>query len=197
MNRLVPLVVLSLALSAPAFAYTVVNTSAPQVNCIFSTSCTVYVTDMGYDLPNGGRVQSRVFQGQPGSTAAGKWVYQYRLIMTNAVGFTYIPYVDGMSIANWGPVLSYDYNFDGTATDQVFNIVQGGIGTVGVSSAGVWWGISFFNLEDNVYGGSYPGDGQSSRFFGLGSPYPPTVRTGYVYTDSGSVAVNVYAPQLP
>ena len=197
MNRLVSLVVLTLVAAVPAFGLTVVNTSAPQVNCIFSTSCTVYVTDMGYDLPNGGRIQSRVFQGQPGSQAAGKWVYQYRLIMTNAVGYTYIPYVDGMSIANWGPVVSYDYNFDGNATDQVFNIVQGGIGTVSLATAPQWWGITFFNLADAVYGGSYPGGGESSRFFGLVSPYPPVVRGAYVDTDQGSVAVNVYAPQLP
>ena len=30
-------------------------------------------------LLNGGFLQSRIFQGEAGSPAAGKWVYEYRL----------------------------------------------------------------------------------------------------------------------
>ncbi|MGZ5432334.1 MAG: hypothetical protein ACXW5U_19155 [Thermoanaerobaculia bacterium] len=69
-------------------------------------------------------------------------------------------------------MLSYDYNFDFVATDQVFVVTAGGIG-------------------------SFPGDGESSYFFGLVSSYPPVTKTGWVYTDAGWVTVNVYAPQVP
>ena len=41
---------------------------------------------LGSQFFNGGFVQSRVFQGQAGSPAAGKWVYEYRVSLTNSVG---------------------------------------------------------------------------------------------------------------
>ena len=195
--RNVTLLVLALGLAVPAMALNVVNTSAPSINCLFSTTCSVVVNDMGSNLPNGGRIQSRIFQGQPGSPLAGKWVYLYRVNMANAVGLTYIPYVDGMYIYGWGTPVAYDYNFDSNYTDQVFVITAGGIGTVGLSSVNVFWGATFFNLSSPVYGGSFPGDGESSYFFGMVSNYPPTVKTAQVHQDNGYVAVNVYAPQVP
>jgi hypothetical protein len=195
--RIASLLVLALGLSIPAMALNVVNTSAPSINCVFSTTCTVVVNDMGSNLPNGGRIQSRVFQGKPGSPLAGKWAYLYRVNMANAVGFTYVPYVDGMYISGWGTPVAYDYNFDSNYTDQVFVITAGGVGTVGLSSVNVFWGITFFNLSSPVYGGSFPGDGESSYFFGMVSNYPPTVKTAQVHMDNGYAAVNVYAPQVP
>lgn len=195
--RIATLLVLALGLSIPAMALNVVNTSAPSINCVFSTTCTVVVNDMGSNLPNGGRIQSRVFQGQPGSPLAGKWAYLYRVNMANAVGFTYIPYVDGMYIAGWGSTVAYDYNFDSNYTDQVFVVTAGGIGTVGLSSVNVFFGATFFNLSAPVYGGSFPGDGESSYFFGMVSSYPPTVKTAQVHMDNGYAAVSVYAPQVP
>jgi hypothetical protein len=195
--RTISLLVLTLALAVPMMALNVVNTSAPSINCVFSTTCSIVVNDMGSNLPNGGRIQSRIFQGQPGSPMAGKWVYEYRVNMANAVGFTYVPYVDGMYIVGWGPVLAYDYNFDSIYTDQVFVVTAGGIGTVGLSSVNVFWGATFFNLSSPVYGGSFPGDGESSYFFGLVSNYAPTVKTAQVHMDNGYAAVNVYAPNVP
>jgi hypothetical protein len=195
--RIVSLLVLTLALSVPAMAYTVVNTSAPAINCVFSTTCSVGVTDMGSDMPNGGRIQSRIFQGQPGSPAAGKYVYEYRVNMSNAVGVLSIPYANALWIYNWGPVLSYDYNFDSVATDQVFVVTAGGIGTKAPSSATYTSGWMNIQFQSAVFGGSFPGDGESSYFFGMVSPYPPVVKTGWIYTDAGWVTVNVYAPQVP
>ena len=193
--RITTLLVLTLALSVPAMAYTIVNTSAPSINCVFSTTCSVSVTDMGSDMPNGGRIQSRIFQGQPGSPAAGKYVYEYRINMGNAVGILSIPYANALWIYNWGPVLSYDYNFDGAATDQVFVVTAGGIGTKAPTTASTSGGWTYFQFQNPVYGGSFPGDGESSYFFGLVSNYPPVTKTGWVYTDGGWVTVNVYAPQ--
>ena len=202
MARIITLSVLVLALALPASAYTIVNASAPQINCVFTTAspCSIGVTDLVSTLPNGGKVQSRIFQGAPGSTAAGKWVYEYRLIMTHVAGIGYPPYIDGMSIANWGPVLSYDYDFNGSATDQVVQVTSGGLGEKGLASAFSFWGIAFFNLTEPVFAGSYPGGGESSYFFGLVSNYPPAVKTAVVQIDDiagGSASVSVYAPNVP
>jgi hypothetical protein len=202
MSRIATLSVLALVLAIPAFGYTIVNTSAPQINCVFTTAspCSITVTDMVSYLPNGGRIQSRVFQGQPGSTAAGKWVYEYRMDMSQVGGIGYPPYISSMSISGWGPVLSYDYNFDGTWTDQVFQITSGGIGTKGLASCYAFWGVTFFNLSSPVYAGNYPGNGESSYFFGLVSNYAPTTKTAVVQIDDiagGSASVNVYAPNVP
>ena len=193
------LFVLVSALAVPAMAYNVVNTSAPQINCLFNTTCSVVVSDMGSLIPgtNGGKIQSRIFQGQPGSPLAGWWCYEYRVNMTDAVGITSIPYVTSMSVAGLGPILSYDYNFDNNYTDQVFVITQGGIGTVGLSSSFLFFGVSFFNLSSAVNGGSFPGDGQSSRFFGYVSQYPPTTKNATVQTDHGAETVSVWAPAAP
>jgi hypothetical protein len=196
--RFMSLLVLTLALAAPAMAYNVVNTSAPQVNCIFATNCVnPVISDMVSPLPSGGRIQSRIQQGQPGSPAAGKWLYKYRVDMTNAVGILSIPYVSSMYIANWGPVRQYDYNFDLNATDHVFNVTVGGIGTKGISASFIFFNTTFFNLGSNVYGGGSPGTGESSYFWGLVSDYPPVVRNATVQTDNGAVTVSVYAPSAP
>lgn len=195
--RIVALLVLTLGSSVPAMAYTMVNTSAPSINCVFSTTCSVSVTDMVSTMPNGGRIQSRIFQGQPGSPAAGKYVYEYRINMSDAVGILSIPYANALWIYNWGPVLSFDYNFDSVATDQVFVVTAGAIGTKSPSSAGLNGSWTVFSFQNAVFGGSFPGDGESSRFFGLVSNYPPVTKTGWVYTDAGWVTVNVYAPQVP
>jgi hypothetical protein len=197
--RVASVLVFMVALAVPAMAqtYVRVDTSAPQINCLFSTTCSVVVNDMVSTMANGGRVQSRTFQGQPGSTLAGKWVYLYRVDMSNAVGVLSIPYVTRMSISGWGPLVNWDYNFDWNYSDQVYTVTQGAIGTVGLSDAFNFWGTSFFYFDGAVYGGGSPGTGESSRFFGLVSNYPPIVKNATVTTDAGSVTVSVKAPQVP
>ena len=195
--RIASLLVLTLGLSLPAMAYTIVSTSAPSINCVFSTTCSVSVTDMVSTMSNGGKIQSRIFQGQPGSPAAGKYVYEYRINMSDAVGVLSIPWANALWIYDWGPVLSYDYNFDSVWTDQVFVVTSGGIGTKSPTSAGNVGAWINFQFSNAVFGGSFPGDGESSYFFGLVSSYPPVTKTGWIYTDAGWVTVNVYAPQVP
>jgi hypothetical protein len=188
------------ALAAPSFAYDVVNTSW-TVQCLFSPTCIVTVTDYGSDFAvsggsGNGRLQSRIYQGKPGSAAAGKWIYEYRINLTQVAGILYVPYADQLAIANWGTPLTYDYNGNGIVTDDVFNITVGGIGSKAVTStylSGVW---TYFNLSSPVYAGSYPGGGESSYFFGLLSNEAPVLRTIWVHTDSGWVAVTGYAPPL-
>ena len=191
----------TLALAAPAFAFNVVNTSW-TVQCLFSTSCSVTVTDYGayFSVPDGsgnGHLQSRVFQGQPGTTGAGKWVYEYRIDMTQVAGETHIPYADELAIDNWGTLRQYDFNSDGIATDQVFNITSGGTGTKPVTSAFLSSGYTYFVLNSAVAAGSYAGGGESSYFFGMVSDQAPVLRTVWVHLDSGWVTMTGYAPPTP
>ena len=192
--------VLSLGAAVPASALNVVSSNW-QTNCIFSTSCTVYVTDYASDFAvsgaaGNGRLQSRIYQGQPGSTAAGKHVYTYRLIMTNTAGIVYVPYVDQIAIGSTGPVLQYDYNFDSVATDHVWYSTSG-LGSKGISSVFTFWGWNYFSFSSPIYAGNYVGGGESSYFFSFASDYPPVLRNISVHTDSGWVTVTGYAPQYP
>jgi len=197
--RSVSFFVLAAALAVPAMALNVVNTSAPQYNCIFTTAnpCTITVTDYSASFMSGAaKLQSRIFQGQAGSTTAGKWCYEYRIDLTQVAGITYIPYADELAIYSFGPLRQYDYNFDSVATDDVFNVTSGGLGSKGVTSAFLSGGYTYWVLNP-VYGGSYPGGGETSYFFGVVSDYPPTLRTMWVHTDTGWVQMTGYAPQYP
>jgi hypothetical protein len=185
------------ALAGPASAaLNVVTTSAPQINCVFSTTCSVTVTDMSAPIFNGGFVQSRIYQALPGSPAAGNWVYEYRVSLTNSIGILNQNYVSQL-IVPFGPVQSYDYNFNGVATDQVFVVTQGGLGNIGLSSAGYLWGWVGFNFASPIYEGNNQSPGDSSYFIGIVSPYPPHVVTGTLSTSAGNINVSVYAPTNP
>ena len=191
MNRLY---LLSLAIAAstmaavPAMALNVVTTSAPQVNYVFSTDGTVTVTDMSSPIFGGGFLQSRIFQGEPGSPAAGKWVYEYRLDLRNAQSITDVPYATSVGLST-GPVLSYDYNFNNVATDQVFVVTAGGLGTIGLQSANYAFGYTTFKFSTAVWAGD------TSYFWGYVSSAPPQVVTATVATSHGNVQLNAYAPK--
>ncbi len=187
---------IALAMTAPAFAYNVVNTSW-TVNCIFSPTCSVTVNDYVAEFAvsggsGNGRLQSRIFQSQD-----GRWVYEYRINLTQVGGLTYIPYANQLAIYQWGPLHPYDFNSDGIATDQVFNVTSGGLGTKAVTTAFLSGSWSYFNLSNPVYAGSSPGNGESSYFFGMVSTQAPVLRTVWVHLDSGWVAMQGYAPPLP
>ncbi|MFL6244949.1 MAG: hypothetical protein ACJ74H_02910 [Thermoanaerobaculia bacterium] len=199
--RIVMFSLVTLALAAPAFAYNVINTSW-TVQCLFSSSCSVAVTDYISEFAvsggsGNGRLQSRIFQAQAGSKAEYKWVYEYRINLTPVGGVLYVPYADQLAIDNWGTVRTYDYNADGITTDHVFNITSGGTGTKAVTSAFLSSPWTFFVLNNPVYAGNYPGGGESSYFFGLVSDQAPVLRTMWVHTDSGWVSVTGYAPPVP
>ncbi|HKS22057.1 MAG TPA: hypothetical protein VJZ76_04615 [Thermoanaerobaculia bacterium] len=175
-------------------ALNVVTTSAPAVNYVFSTDGTVTVTDMSSPLLNGGFLQSRIFQGEAGSPAAGKWVYEYRLDLRCSMGALVPPSATSVSLAT-GPILSYDYNFDANATDHVFVVTAGGLGTVGLSWANWFAGYSGFNFSSPVYGATSGCNGDSSYFWGYTSQYPPQVVTATVATNGGNVMLSAYAPK--
>lgn len=162
------------AADAPAQVLTKVNVSAPQINCVFSTSCTVTVNDLATPYLGNGFLQSRTFQALPGSPAAGKWVYEYRLDLRNAVGTTAVPLVASMALPVGGPIVAMDYNGDGSAGDQLFVVTGGGLGSVGPASAWLHGDTLHFTFTPPVQGGASPGAGQSTYFFGFVSTTAPT-----------------------
>jgi hypothetical protein len=195
LSLFVSLFIFTLA-AVPAMAYNLVNSSWTEV-CVFSTTCSVTVTDHTSPVLGSGFLQSRIYQGQPGSTGAGKYVYEYRVDLRQVAGVTYPPYVDYVAIYNAGSLLQFDYNFDSNATDQVYVITSGGMGTKGLASSFLLSGWSYFYINPPVYAGSYPGGGESSYFFGFASNYPPVLRNISVHTDTGWVTVTGYAPNVP
>jgi hypothetical protein len=122
-------------LIAAAADLTVVNVSAPAVNCVFNASCTVLVTDsvrtLEYTpLGSGAFLQSRTYAGQPGTPGAGTTAYEYRVDLTQATDYTEC--LAGV-VVNFGPVVQLTYPPNQPA--DVYVITQGGLGSVGIQSA--------------------------------------------------------------
>jgi hypothetical protein len=71
---------------------TVVEVSAPAINCVFNASCTITVSDTTGNIllptvaPGTAWLQSRTYSGQLGTPAAGLTGYEYRISMTQASG---------------------------------------------------------------------------------------------------------------
>ncbi|HEU4557083.1 MAG TPA: hypothetical protein VFS20_04510 [Longimicrobium sp.] len=195
-RTLLPLVALAAA-AEPLHAATplsLVNVSAPAINCVFNTSCTVTVNDVSSPIWGQGFLQSRTYQAAPGSPAAGMWVYQYRVDLTRVVGTTAIPMVNSFAI-DFGPVVnSVDFNGDGSG-DQVFVVTGGGLGSVAPVSAEQTGRVITFTFNPSVAGGGSPGTGQTTFFFGLVSRTAPREMTGRLFTNtSGTVALEARAP---
>src|SRR4051812_30540124 len=94
--------------AACAAPLTVVTVSAPDINCVFETDCTVVVTDSIGSIPvpsitGRARLQSRPFAGKAGAPAAGKTAYEYRLDLTQATAVGDVACVTGLNV-DFGPV---------------------------------------------------------------------------------------------
>lgn len=161
------------ASNAAAQVLTRVNVSAPQINCVFSTTCSVVVSDLATPYLGNGFLQSRTFQAQPGSPAAGKWVYEYRIALTNVTGSP-VAEVTSLSMPVAAPIVAMDFNGDGSAADQVFVVTGGGLGVVGPVHAWLHGDTLHFSFDPSVMGGASAGTGQSSYFFGFVTDSPPT-----------------------
>src|ERR1044071_970390 len=78
--------------AADAQTLTVVEVSAPAINCVFNATCKITVSDTTGNIllptvgPGTAWLQSRTFAGQPGTPAAGLTGYNYRISMTQASG---------------------------------------------------------------------------------------------------------------
>jgi hypothetical protein len=192
-----PALTLAAALAAPLHAATplnLVNVSAPAINCVFNTSCTVTVNDFTSPVWGQGFLQSRTYQAAPGSPAAGMWVYEYRIDLTRVVGLAAPRAVTSFAI-DFGPAVnSVDFNGDGSG-DQVFVVTGGGLGSVAPVSAEQTGRIITFTFSPPVVSGTSPTPpGQTTFFFGLVSRTAPREVPARLFTNSGTVALRAKAP---
>jgi hypothetical protein len=162
---------------AGAAPLNVVTVSAPEINCIYETDCTVTVTDTvaAITLPSmtgAGRLQSRTFAGQAGAPAAGKTGYEYRLDMTQATAIGDVACVTGLEVS-FGPINKLQYNKVGPV-DDVFVITKGGLGSIGLASAEQdRGGVITFTFSQPVCAADTSGPGKTTYFFGLTSAHTP------------------------
>lgn len=187
------LVVPALTEAAPL---SVVNVGFPAINCVFSTSCSVGVTDSSGTIPLGGisgtaLLQSRTFVGGVGSPAAGLNGYMYRVNLTSAVGIVNIPCITSLRVS-FGPVVSLQYNGIGPL-DQVFVATSGGIGTIGLASADLTANNVTFTFSSPVCAGGSPGTGDTTFFFGLTSTAAPKAITAQAFALGGAGPLSVPA----
>lgn len=179
-----------------------VTVSAPSIDCIFDPSCTVVVTDTTAEIPLAGIagkaiLQTRTAKSKPNAPAAGRYLYQYRLDLTNAYGVLSAPCVTSLAIDFGAVVSTLDYDKDGIAGDQVFVVTKGGLGTIGPSSIDRVGNTITFVFATPVCAGSAPGNGDSSYFFGLTATSAPKSVTAKVKVATGPISnVPARAPSL-
>jgi hypothetical protein len=182
----------------------VVSVSAPAINCVFSTTCTITVNDATDSIPMSaggtGVLKSRTFKGLPGSPADGLFAFEYLLDLRNAVGATAISCIDSMTI-NFSPVVSsLDFNSD-RKPDQVFVVTGGGIGTIGLAAAVPTSNLKFIFASPICSGAPGKGGapdkkGDSSFFWGLVSMHPPKIADAALHEPGGAIHhVKVRVPQ--
>jgi hypothetical protein len=192
------LFVFLVAAMAAAAPLTVVNVSAPAINCKLDPSCKIVVNDTtaNFTLPGtsgNAFLQSRTWpKGKPGTVGAGKYAYLYRLDLTQLTGLTAQACVTRLKIT-FGPVVALNYS--GAGARQVFVITSGGVGSVGPSSVDKTGNVVTFNFATPVCSGSSPGHGQTSFFFGLSSNKPAHAVTATVSsTTGGPLSLSARAP---
>ncbi|MEK6373862.1 MAG: hypothetical protein AABO58_14340 [Acidobacteriota bacterium] len=195
MKRTLAVLLLLFPLGLFAQPLDVVNVSAPAVNHVFSPSGTITVTDTSSPIWGGGFLQSRYFKGQPGSPAAGKYVYEYRVDLRNSLGITAIGAITSLTV-NFGPnVGTLDFSGDRNP-DDVFVITGGGLGNKGLSSAvRAGTSITFTFSGGGIAQGGSPGRGDSSYFFGIVSTHPKhNVTVTATNTVGPALSLNAWAP---
>jgi hypothetical protein len=154
---------------------TVVEVSAPAVNCVFNSSCTVVVDDSSGTLANtplgsGGFLQSRTYPGMPGTPGAGTTAYEYRVDLRTAN-----PFADCLAgvVINFGPVKQLTY--PQAQQGHVFVTTQGGLGSVGIQSAEQDSDVITFTFSTYLCGG------QTSYFFGMAAATGPQTATATLF----------------
>jgi hypothetical protein len=154
---------------------TVVEVSAPAVNCVFNSSCTVVVDDSSGTLANtplgsGGFLQSRTYPGMPGTPGAGTTAYEYRVDLRTAN-----PFADCLAgvVINFGPVKQLTY--PQAQQGHVFVTTQGGLGSVGIQTAEQDGDVITFTFSKYLCGG------ETSYFFGMAATTGPKTATATLF----------------
>jgi len=171
--------------ASPAFGgkLKVVNVAAPAVNCVFHADCRITVTDSIGNVPLGNlttpgtaRLQSRTFTGAAGTPGAGKTGYEYRLDMTQATGS--LECLAGI-VVNFGPIAELPYSNNVPA--DVFVVTQGGLGSIGISSAEQDGDVITFNFSKLLCASTPANAANTTFFFGLASVNPPVAISAGVF----------------
>jgi hypothetical protein len=169
-------------MAAPAAAQSVTlfpaQVSGPNIDALFGqqTSPEDAVTDIPLPGINGKAVlHSRVFRGAAGSQAQGRFAYEYRVDLSNAVTFVDLSCVSNLSV-KFGPIekLPYAAGTPGIALRDVYAIKQGvPPNQIGFSSAVQTGDLVIFTFERLVCAGDGTSPGGTTFAFGLASRDAP------------------------
>lgn len=196
MKKLIGVCLVLLASAAAAQPLKVVHVSAPAINCVFNPTCKVTVQDLSAPIWVHGFLQSRNYTAAAGAPAAGFRVYEYRIDLRDVVGITFIPFITTLTV-DFGPNARFDFNGDGSK-DDVFVVTKGGLGNVDVVSAVRSGNLITFTFKPPVGGGSAPGKGDSTFFFGLVSKYPRHTIAAKAKNNAGpDLILKAWAPAHP
>jgi hypothetical protein len=177
---------------------TVVEVNSPAVNCVFNASCSVTVSDTTGALdmpfittPGTAWLQSRTYAGAPGTPAAGKTAYVYRLSLTQASG--HAECVGGL-VLNFGPVAKLPYK-PGVLAD-VFVVTTGGLGTIGIASAQKTGNVIEFTFKGGLCLDGGPDIKNTTFFFGLAADAAPVASSAHLWA-VGEPAFYEVAARVP
>src|SRR5215472_15737509 len=181
-------------LAARAQPLTVVEVNAPAVNCVFHPACTITVSDsVGFiplpylAAPNTAFLQSRTFSGAPGTAAAGKAGYMYRISLTQAAGSA--DCLGGL-VLNFGPALKLPYAPNKVA---VFVITSGGLGSIGLKSAERFGEVIVFELAKPLCLDGGPNLANTTFFFGLAADSPSRATSAQIFSSGNPPLYSVDA----
>jgi hypothetical protein len=126
-----------------------VDVAAPEINCLFSPTCTLVVTDTVSPLTltgtsGSGVLQTRVFVGEPGSPGAGIYGYEYRIDLTE------------ITATNVPPCVTNSVRCFTNRIELTTNVVTCRTNAVGVSNVlicvtNVFPGTNFTFCQTNVF----------------------------------------------
>src|SRR5262245_52450293 len=170
-------------LAAQAQPLTVVEVTAPAVNCVFHPACTITVSDsVGFiplpylAAPRTAFLQSRTFSGAAGTPAAGKAGHMYRISLTQAAGSA--DCLGGL-VLNFGPALKLPYA-PGKLAD-VFVITSGGLGSIGLKSAERLGAVDVCERAKMLRLDAGPHLANPTFFFGPAADTPPMATAAQIF----------------
>jgi hypothetical protein len=187
---------------AGATPLSIVQVSFPAVNCVFNPSCSIVVNDSTGTIampflsaPGTAWLQSRTFDGQPGTSAAGLTGYMYRISLTQASGFG--DCLLGFVI-NFGPISKLPYQSDSPSADVFVGSLGGGLGTIGLASADQDNGVITFTLASPLCVPASPSFAATTYFIGLASGRHPGngTSTVFAYGSPGFYPVHARVPVI-
>lgn len=178
------------AAAAPAATpLTFVNVAAPDVNCLFDGDCTIYVEDVTAGIAlttidGAGFLQSRLWpRGEAGTDGVGLFPYLYRIDLRQMDSEGNPGCITSMAV-DFGPIMPLDYDDNGSL-EHGFIITDGGVGSVTPSAVSKDGNQLIFDFSPPVCSTFYGGDGESSFFFGLASPFQEQAVTAVLQNNVG------------